>query len=320
MKKALITGINGQDGSYLAELLLEKEYRVYGTIRRSSTKQSETSRINHIISDLELEYIDVTDSTAVTRIVSWIEPQEIYHLAAMSDVGISFDQPVYAMDNIAVGTLNFLEAIRALNKRIKFYQASTSEIYGNNGYKVQTEESPKSPVSPYGIAKLAAFNFVKMYRESYDIFASNGILFNHESPRRGENFVTAKVVKGVWDILQGKSNCLVMGNLSSIRDWGHAKDYVKAMYLMLQHNKPDDFVCATGKIHTVKDLCKYVFDFLKIKDYEKYLVSDSSFVRPIDLVYLKGDPTKAERELGWKREYTFETMLDEMIKAYHGEI
>jgi GDPmannose 4,6-dehydratase len=313
-KNALITGINGQDGSYLAELLLEKGYEVYGTIRRNSTKKTETSRIDHIINDLYLEYVDVTDSTAVSSCVFKAQPDEIYHLAAMSDVGISFDQPFYTVENITLGTLNLLEAAKNCGHNVKFYQASTSEIYGNNGCTEQTELTEKSPVSPYGIAKLAAYHFVQVYRRSYNMFASNGILFNHESPRRGENFVTAKIVKGAIDIYKGYANELHLGNLDSVRDWGHAKDYVQAMYLILQHDKPDDFVCATNIIHTVRDVCDYVFKSLDLGDYQKFVKSTSPNIRPLDLVHLKGNPSKAETELGWKREYTFETLLDEMIK------
>ena len=273
-KKALITGINGQDGSYLSEFLLEKGYEVWGIL-------------------------------------------EICNLAAQSHVKISFDQPIYTTNVTGVGTLNLLEAVRLTCPSSKIYQASSSEMFGNNidedGH--QRETTPMDPVSPYGCAKVFSYNICRNYRNSYNMFISNGILFNHESPRRGTNFVTNKVVKEAVKIKLGLSNELRLGNLNASRDWGHAKDYVKAMWLILQQDQVDDFVCSTGVSHTVKDLVKYVFGKLDL-DWEKYIKIDKKYYRSEELEHLKGDCTKAKNILGWSHEYTFETMLDEMIEYW----
>ena len=259
----------------------------------------------------------MTDMSSLLRILKISNPDEIYNLAAQSHVRISFDQPIYTTETIAIGTLNLLEAMRIICPNSKFYQASSSEMFGNNidddGY--QRESTPMNPVSPYGCAKVYAYNICRNYRNAYNMFISNGILFNHESPRRGTNFVTNKVVKEAVKIKLGLSNKLNLGNLEASRDWGHAKDYVRAMWLMLQHDKPDDFVCSTGVSYTVKDLVKYVFGKLNLK-WEDYVGIDSRYYRSEELKFLKGDCSKARNILGWEHEYNFETMLDEMIKHW----
>ena len=262
MKKALITGINGQDGSYLAEFLLGKGYEVWGILKRNSVAENQTARINdEIYPKLKLEYADLTDLASLIRVIQKVQPDELYNLAAQSHVGISFDQPVYTAQATGVGTLNLLEAVRLIKPDTKIYQASSSEMFGNNidedGY--QRETTAMNPVSPYGCAKVYAYNISRNYRHSYNMFISNGILFNHESPRRGTNFVTNKVCKEAVKIKLGLSNELKLGNLDATRDWGHAKDYVRAMWEILQLDKPDDFVCATGVSYSVRELCDYVF-------------------------------------------------------------
>ena len=316
MKKALITGINGQDGSYLTELLLSKGYEVHGILKRNSVAENQTARLDdvyHIIKD-NLYYADMTDMASLIRVLQEVQPDEIYHLAAQSHVRISFDQPIYTAQTVAIGTMNLLEAIRLICPNARMYQASSSEMFGNNidedGY--QRETTCMNPVSPYGCAKVFGYNLVRNYRNSYGLFASNGILFNHESPRRGTNFVTNKVVKEAVKIKLGMTDKLMLGNLDAARDWGHAKDYVYCMWLMLQHDKPDDFVCSTGVSHTVKDLVEYVFGKLDL-DWKQYVGQDEKYFRPEELDVLKGDCSKAKENLGWKHEYTFETMLDEMI-------
>ena len=311
---ALITGINGQDGSYLSEFLLEKGYEVHGTLKRNSVSENQTSRLNNVYDRLKLHYVDLTDLASLIRVIQEVNPDEIYNLAAQSHVRISFDQPIYTANVTGLGTLNLLEAVKLIKPNTKIYQASSSEMFGNNidedGY--QRESTPMSPVSPYGCAKVFSYNISRNYRNSYGMFVSNGILFNHESPRRGTNFVTNKVCKEAVKIKLGLSNELKLGNLDATRDWGHAKDYVKAMWEILQLDTPDDFVCSTGVSHSVKDLCEYVFGKLEL-NWVDYVTQDEKFLRPEELRDLKGNSSKLINKTGWSHEYTFETMLDEMI-------
>ncbi len=314
MKKALITGINGQDGSYLAEFLLDKGYEVHGTLKRNSVSENQTSRIDHIFGKVKLHYADLTDLASLIWVLQEVKPDEVYNLAAQSHVRISFDQPIYTANATGLGVLNMIEAIKLVDKSIKLYQASSSEMFGNSidedGF--QRETTPLIPVSPYGCSKVFAYNISRNYRNSYGMFLSNGILFNHESPRRGTNFVTNKVVKVAVEIKYGLADKLALGNLNATRDWGHAKDYVEAMWMILQQDRPDDFVCATGISHSVEDLVKYVFGKLDL-DWRNYVVQDEKFLRPEELNDLKGDSSKLRKVTGWKPKYTFESMLDEMI-------
>lgn len=317
-KVALITGINGQDGSYLAEFLLNKGYEVWGTLKRNSVSENQSSRIDkNTFSRITLEYADMTDMSSITRVLQLCRPDEIYNLAAQSHVRISFDQPIYTTEVTAVGVLNLLEAARLISPKSRIYQASSSEMFGNNIDKdgFQRETTPMNPVSPYGCAKVFAYNICRNYRNSYNMYISNGILFNHESPRRGTNFVTNKVVKEAVKIKLGLSNSLTLGNLDASRDWGHAKDYVKAMWMILQHEEADDFVCSTGVSHTVRDLVEYTFNYLGL-DWRKYVKQSEKYYRPEELDNLKGDCTKARTLLKWEHEYTFESMLDEMINHW----
>jgi GDPmannose 4,6-dehydratase len=314
MKKALITGINGQDGSYLAEFLLEKGYQVFGTLKRNSVAENQTARLENVYDKIKLFYADLTDLSSLISVIQQTQPDEIYNLAAQSHVRISFDQPIYTAQVTGIGTLNVLEAVRLIKPEAKIYQASSSEMFGNSidsdGF--QRETTAMYPVSPYGCAKVYSYNICRNYRNSYNMFISNGILFNHESPRRGTNFVTNKVVKEAVKIKLGLSNKLALGNLDATRDWGHAKDYVEAMWMILQLENPNDYVCSTGVSHTVKELCEYVFNKLDMS-YQDYVTMDEKFLRPEELNDLKGDPTKLKQDTGWEPTYTFETMLDEMI-------
>lgn len=329
MKKALIFGVTGQDGSYLSELLLEKGYQVHGVKRRSSSYN--TSRIDHIYDNKNfiLHYGDVTDSLNVVGLIRDILPDEIYNLAAQSHVKVSFEIPEYTMNVDAMGTLRILEAIRLLKleDKIKFYQASTSELYGLVQEIPQKETTPFYPRSPYGVAKLAGFWSVKNYREAYNIFACNGILFNHESPRRGETFVTQKIVMGLNSIRKKESEHLYLGNLNSLRDWGHAKDYCEAMYLMLQANTADDYVVSTGKQYSVKEFVELAglyfgfnihwensgIDEVGVDQFGKQIIKvDSKYFRPTEVSTLLGDSTKAQKELGWSPKYDFNKLVEEM--------
>ena len=342
MKKALITGINGQDGSYLAELLLEKGYEVHGLRRKASSFN--TSRINHLISDwhnennrLILHYSDMTDSLSVVRLLQEIQPDEIYNLAAMSHVFVSFQNPESTANVDGIVTLRLLESIRLLGftEKVKFYQASTSELYGKVQETPQSETTPFYPRSPYAVAKLYSFWITKNYREAYNMFACNGILFNHESPRRGETFVTRKITMGVADIVNGKRSTIYLGNLNAKRDWGHAKDYVRGMYLMLQHETPEDFVLSTGTTTTVREFIIRAFKVVGIElkfegqnDNESAIVInekyphlhnttvvkvDPLYYRPTEVELLLGDSSKARKKLKWEPEYSLDEMIEEMV-------
>lgn len=319
MKTAVITGISGQDGSYLAELLLSKGYKVVGVLRRHSSPEHQTNRLDQygLKNKITLVYGDVTDLPSLLRVFSEHKPDEIYNLAAQAHVKISFDQPSYTTDSIVFGTLNVLEAAKAVCPNAKIYLAGSSEMYGNefdeDGFRRETTRM--IPVSPYGCAKLYGYNLGKVYRESYGMFICNGILFNHESPRRGLNFVTNKVVEGAVKISRGKANTLALGNLDATRDWGHAKDYVRAMWLMLQRNKPDDYVCSTGESRSIRELCDVVFSQLGL-NYKDHVIVDPKYFRPFELHDLKGDCTKAKKELSWVKEYTFFGMMLEMINYW----
>tara|TARA_B100001057_G_scaffold412778_1_gene429022 strand:- start:3859 stop:4830 length:972 start_codon:yes stop_codon:yes gene_type:complete len=321
-KKALITGISGQDGAYLSKYLFENDYEVFGILRRHSVPENQTARLHDTYEEIKdnLFYADLTDFASLIRLIKKIKPDEIYNLAAQSHVKVSFDIPLYTTETIVNGTINLLESIRMLDRNIKFYQASSSEMFGNNidsdGF--QRESTPMHPVSPYGAAKLCAYNNVRIYRRSYNIFASNGILFNHESPLRGTSFVTNKIAKGAVMIKKGMAKNLVLGNLSASRDWGHAKDYVRAMHLILQNEKSGDFVCSTGETHTVQEFCDYVFEKLQLD--KKHIITNEKYMRPYELDILKGDSSKLRRATGWKPEYTFESMIDEMIQFWENEL
>lgn len=348
-KKALVTGITGQDGSYLAELLLEKGYHVIGLVRRSSTNTTE--RIKHILSSDQLELVEgeISDSGSVYSIIDAHKPDEIYNLAAQSHVGTSFEQPEYTFMADAIGPLNFLQAIRLYSPKTKFYQASTSELFGKNyseNYdpfdgrvvtRFQDEETVFMPQSPYAVAKQAAHNLVRIYREGYGIHASCGILFNHESERRGENFVTRKITKWIGDFVRWKSlheeseidflqddiyktsvvgdnfPKLRLGNLDAYRDWGHAEDYVRAMWLMLQQDTPDDYVIATGHTHSVRDFLREAFNEIGIEDFEPYVVIDPKFYRPAEVEFLCGRPDKAKDRLGWEPQVSFKELVQRMV-------
>jgi GDPmannose 4,6-dehydratase len=313
-KRALITGISGQDGSYLAELLLEKGYEVFGVVRRHSVAEHQDARIEHLGSRVHTVYGDLLDVSSLEKAIKLSRPHEIYNLAAMSHVRISFDIPQQTAQVNAVGVINLLETYKNLCPKARFYQASSSEMFGNatdpDGF--QRETTPMVPVSPYGCAKVFGYNIVRNYRKSYGLFACNGILFNHESPRRGSNFVTSKVVKGAVDIKRGRARKLVMGNLDSYRDWGHSRDYCRAIHAVISHGRPDDFVIATGQTRSVRDMCEYVFRKLGM-DYRDHVVQHRRFLRPEELKYLRGDASKARRLLKWRPRVAFEALMDEMI-------
>ena len=319
MKKALITGITGQDGSYLAELLLAKDYEVHGIIRRASTFNTE--RINHLYEDphingvrLFLHYGDIADSTNLIKLLYRIQPDEIYHLAAQSHVRVSFDIPEYTGDVTALGTIRILEAIRETGLRAKFYQASSSELFGKVRETPQSETTPFHPRSPYGVAKLYSYWATVNYRESYGMFACNGILFNHESPRRGETFVTRKITRAAARIKVGVQDKLYLGNLDAQRDWGYAKEYVEAMWLMLQQDEPDDYVIATGKTHSVQKFVSEAFSCVGL-DWREFIEIDPKYYRPAEVDCLIGDPTKAKNNLGWEAETQFKDLVRLLVDA-----
>ena len=320
MKKAFITGVAGQDGSYLAEYLLEQGYEVHGIIRRNSVPENQQTRLERIKNKISISYGDLLDQSSIEHLLDKVQPDEIYNIAAQSHVRISFDIPQFTTQTNALGVLNILEAYRRSCPTAKFYQASSSEMFGSSvdsdGY--QRETTPMHPVSPYGCTKVFGYNIVRNYRNAYKLHASNGILFNHESPRRGSNFVTNKVVKTAVEIYLGMKDELVLGNLDSYRDWGHSKDYVRAMHLIVQQDRPGDWVVATGETRSVRDMCEYVFKKLGM-DYNNFVKQDGKFLRPEELPYLKGDSTRI-RALGWEPEYTFESMMDEMIDYWMHEL
>ncbi len=312
MKTALITGITGQDGSYLAELLLEKGYEVHGIIRRSSTFS--TGRIDHIFGKLNLHYGDLCDGLAIAQLVNEIQPDEIYNLAAQSHVKVSFDQPAYTISANALGTLHILEAACKLNKTktVKYYQASSSEMYGEVLETPQTEKTPFNPRSPYACSKVYGFYQTVNYREAYDLFACNGILFNHESERRLETFVTRKITKSVARIRYGLQDKLYLGNIKARRDWGYAGDYVRAMWLMLQQETPDDYVIATGETHSVEEFLEIAFSYADL-DWKKYVEIDERYLRPSDVELLLGDSSKAREKLGWEPTISFNDLVVKMM-------
>jgi GDPmannose 4,6-dehydratase len=340
MKKALITGITGQDGSYLAELLLSKGYEVHGIIRRSSTFT--TDRIEHIFQDphesdvkLKLYYGDLSDASRIKELILDIEPDEIYHLGAQSHVRVSFDIPEYTAEVTGIGTLKILEAAKTLHQKgkpVRFYQASSSEMFGRVVETPQSEKTPFHPRSPYGVSKVFSYWMTVNYRESYGMFACNGILFNHESPRRGETFVTRKITRAVARIKEGEQDCLYLGNLDAKRDWGHAKDYVEAMWLMLQQDEPEDFVIATGETHSVREFLEKAFEYadmpiasngkngideayLRKSDGKVVVRIDPKYFRPAEVDLLLGDSRKAERQLNWKARTRFEELVEQMVDA-----
>ena len=315
MKKAFITGINGQDGSYLAEYLLGLGYEVHGTVRRNSTSENQSARLKtaYESGQLTTHYGDLSDQGSIERLLEEIQPDEIYNIAAQSHVRVSFDVPQYTVQTNSLGVLNILEAYKRTCPSAKFYQASSSEMFGltveDDGF--QRETSIMNPVSPYGCSKVFGYNIVRHYRRAHNLHAVNGILFNHESPRRGSNFVTNKVVKAACSIKLGLQDKLELGNMDSYRDWGHSKDYVRAMHAILNHDEADDFVVSTMETHSVREMCELVFTYLDL-DYKDYIVQNPKFMRPEELPYLKGDSTKIRETLGWNPDYTFEAMMHEM--------
>ena len=312
-KKAFITGISGQDGSYLAEYLLELGYEVHGIIRRNSTPEHQESRVDHLENKIHTYYGDLLDQGGIERLLDSIQPDEIYNIAAQSHVRISYDIPQFTVQTNALGVLNVLEAYRRSCPSAKFYQASSSQMFGlsveDDGF--QRESTTMNPVSPYGCSKVFGYNIVRNYRRAHGLHATNGILFNHESPRRGSNFVTNKVVKAAVRIKLGLQDKLELGNMDSYRDWGHSWDYVRAMHLMLQEDEPGDWVVSTMETHSVREMCELVFNYLDL-DYKDYVVQNPKFMRPEELPYLKGDSTKIRTELGWKPKYSFKELMYEM--------
>ena len=320
MPKAFITGINGQDGSYLTEHLLSMGYEVGGLIRRSSVAENQTYRINHLLPSIQTFYGDLIDKSSILKAFTLFKPDYVFNLAAQSHVRLSFDMPVFTAQVNSIGALNVFEAVKETSDHIKVYQASSSEMFGSSvdSDKYQRETTPMHPVSPYGCSKLYAYSIARNYRKGYKMFIANGILFNHESPRRGTNFVTAKVIKGALDIKYGKAKTLEMGNLNSYRDWGHSYDYTLAMIKLLEQPKPEDIIISTGKAHSVKQLCEVVFNKLNL-DYRNHVVINEKFIRPEELPYLQGDSSKGRKLLNWTPKYDFEGLLSDMINHFEKE-
>jgi len=316
-RRCLISGISGQSGSFLAEYLLSLDYEVFGIVRRHSVSENQNSRLRQVQDKMKTFYGDTTDPYSLAKIVRDVKPDEIYHLAAQSHVRVGFDIPAYTAQANALGTLNMLEVFKEEAPGARFYFAASSEMFGNNIEPdgSQNETTRMDPVSVYGCTKVFGYNLARHFRRAYGLFICNGILFNHESPRRGSNFVTNKVVKAAVDIHLGRQTGLYLGNLSACRDWGDARDYIKAMHLMLQHDVPDDYVVATGKSHSVRDLCEYVFSKLGM-DWRDHVRVDPKYMRAEELEFLMGDSSKIRKTLGWKPEYTFEMMLDSMIDSW----
>ncbi len=319
MKKALITGINGQDGSYLSELLINKNYQVHGILRRHSVAENQDIRIKNL--NVKTYYGDLTDEISLLKILQKVKPDEIYNLAAMSHVGISNEIPLFTIKTNSLAVMNLLEMTKEACPNSKLYQASSSEMFGNSIDKdgFQRLSTPMYPVSPYGCSKVMAYNLVRYYREAYNKYYCNGILFNHESPRRGSNFVTNKIIKSIVMIKKNKLKKLELGNLDSKRDWGHSKDYVRAMHLMMNYKKPDDWIVSTGETRSIRDFCKYAFNLVGL-NYKDFVKQNKKFIRPLELKYLKGDSSKIRKKLKWKPEYTFESMIEEMIEYWMNKI
>jgi len=321
MKKAFITGINGQDGSYLSEHLLSMGYEVGGLVRRSSVAENQTFRINHIEKDIKTYYGDLIDPISIEKALKDFKPDKVFNLAAQSHVRLSFNMPAFTAQVNATGALNVFEAVKTVCPNAKVYQASSSEMFGSSvdKDKYQRETTPMHPVSPYGCSKLYAYSIARNYRRAYSMFISNGILFNHESPRRGTNFVTAKVIEGALKIKKGLAKDIELGNLDSYRDWGHSFDYTKAMIKLLDLEHPDDIVISTGVTNSVRDLCKTVFDKLNM-NYEDYIVINKKFIRPQELPFLCGDSTKAKNILGWSPKYDFNALVTDMIDHFEEKL
>ena len=321
MAKALITGISGQDGSYLTEYLLELGYDVYGIVRRHSVAENQSARLVDTNHRIKTFYGDLTDELSLYRIVEEVKPDEVYNLAAMSHVRISTDMPAFTIKTNSLGVLNMLEVVRTVVPKARFYQASSSEMFGNSIEPggMQTLTTPMHPVSPYGCSKVLGYNLIRHYRNGFKMHACNGILFNHESPRRGTNFVTNKVVKTAVQIKKGIVDKLELGNMDSCRDWGHSYDYVRGMHKIINHEVPDDFIIATGDTYSVRDMCDHVFARLDM-DYKDYVVQNPKYMRPEELKYLRGDSSKIRETLGWEPTYTFASMLDEMIEHWMEKI
>ena len=315
MKKALITGVNGQDGSYLAEYLLEKGYEVHGTLRRHSVAENQDMRICKL--DIQTHYFDLNDDVSIYKILNTIKPDEIYNLAAMSHVGISSLLPSFTLKTNSLGLMSLLEFAKDVCPSSKIYQASSSEMFGNTVDKdgFQRLDTPMNPVSPYGCSKVLGYNLIRYYRNAFKLFYCNGILFNHESPRRGSNFVTNKIIKNLVMIKKGLLSKLELGNLDSKRDWGHSKDYVRAMHMILSHSEADDWIVATGETRSIRDFCEIAFKLLDL-NYLDYVVQNQKFFRPLELDYLKGDSSKIRKKLGWAPIYSFEEMIEEMVQYW----